>query len=96
VPSTKFIFHTTSRSNPIDVFLPDGINVNWTLVKDGWSCRFRKYAPGDTVLEGLEKEARGAKNGWGLICSWDRRGSGGTGTTVSRWTLLQDDVHWDS
>ena len=41
-----------------DVFLLDGTHVNHTLVKDGWCWWYRKYAPGDTVLEGLEKEAR--------------------------------------
>jgi endonuclease YncB( thermonuclease family) len=46
-----------------DVLLPDGTNVNYTLVKDGWCWWYRKYAPGDTVLEGLEKEARDAKKG---------------------------------
>jgi micrococcal nuclease len=45
------------------VLLPDGTNVNHTLVKDGWCWWYRKYAPGDTVLEGLEKEAREAKKG---------------------------------
>jgi hypothetical protein len=45
------------------VFLPDDTNVNHTLVKDGWCWWYRKYAPGDTVLEGLEKEAREAKKG---------------------------------
>ncbi len=40
-----------------DVLLPDGTNVNQVLLKDGWCCWFRKYAPCDTVLEGLEKEA---------------------------------------
>jgi endonuclease YncB( thermonuclease family) len=39
----------------------DGTNVNHTLVKDGWWCR--KYAPGDTVLEGLEHEARAGRKG---------------------------------
>jgi Staphylococcal nuclease homologue len=34
-----------------------------TLVKDGWCWWYRKYAPGDTVLEGLEKDAREAKKG---------------------------------
>jgi micrococcal nuclease len=33
------------------------------LVEDGWCWWYRKYAPGDTVLEGLEKEARAAKKG---------------------------------
>ena len=43
-----------------DVLLPDGTNVYHTLVKDGWCWWYRKYAPRDTVLEGLEKEARDA------------------------------------
>jgi len=42
---------------------PDDTNVNHSLVKDGWCWWYRKYAPGDTVLEGLEKEAREAKKG---------------------------------
>jgi micrococcal nuclease len=45
------------------VILPDGTNVNHTLVKDGWCWWYWMYAPGDTVLEGLEKEAREAKKG---------------------------------
>ena len=46
-----------------DVFLRDGTNVNHTLVKDGWCWWYRKYAPGDTVLDKLEKEAREARQG---------------------------------
>jgi endonuclease YncB( thermonuclease family) len=46
-----------------DVLLPDGTNANHTLVKDGWCWWYRKYAPEDTVLEGLEQEAREAKKG---------------------------------
>ena len=46
-----------------DVILPDGINLNQELVKQGWCWWYRKYAPGDTVLEGLEKEAREARKG---------------------------------
>ena len=46
-----------------DVLLPDGTNVNHTLVKNGWCWWYRKYAPEDTVLEGLEKEAREAEKG---------------------------------
>ena len=34
-----------------------------TLVKEGWCWWYRKYAPGDTMLEGLEKEAREARIG---------------------------------
>ena len=29
-----------------DVLLPDGMNVNHTLVKEGWCWWYRKYAPG--------------------------------------------------
>jgi micrococcal nuclease len=46
-----------------DVFFHDGTNVNHQHVKDGWCWWYRKYAPGDTVLEGLENEAREAKKG---------------------------------
>ena len=46
-----------------DVLLLDGTNVDHTLIEDGWCWWYRKYAPGDTVLEGLEKEAREAKKG---------------------------------
>lgn len=46
-----------------DVLLADGTNVNQELVKDGWCWWYRKYAPGDTVLEGLEQEAREAGRG---------------------------------
>ncbi len=48
-----------------DVMLSDGTNVNHELVKDGWCWWYRKYAPGNTELETLEKEARVAKN-----CLW--------------------------
>ena len=37
------------------------MNLNQELVKQGWCWWYRKYAPGDTVLEGLEKEAREGK-----------------------------------
>jgi endonuclease YncB( thermonuclease family) len=46
-----------------DVLLLDGTNVNHMLVKDGWCWWYRKYAPRDTVLEGLEQEAREGQNG---------------------------------
>jgi endonuclease YncB( thermonuclease family) len=42
------------------------MNLNQELVKQGWCCWYRKYAPGDTVLEGLEKDARKGRKGlWG-------------------------------
>ena len=46
-----------------DVILPDGTNVNHTLVKDGWCWWYRKYAPLNTELEQLEKSAREARKG---------------------------------
>jgi micrococcal nuclease len=45
------------------VVLSDGMNVNHELVKEGWCWWYRKHAPGDTILEGLEKEARDTKKG---------------------------------
>jgi len=47
----------------VDVLLPGGTNVNHSLVEDGWCWWYRKYAPGDVVPEGLEKEARETKKG---------------------------------
>jgi hypothetical protein len=39
------------------------MNLNQELVEQGWCRWYRKYAPGNTVLEGLEKEAREGKKG---------------------------------
>lgn len=39
------------------------MNLNQELVKQGWCWRYRRYAPGETVLEGVENEAREAKKG---------------------------------
>ena len=44
-----------------DVQLSDGTNINHALVKDGWCWWYWKFALGDTVLEGLELEAREAR-----------------------------------
>ena len=46
-----------------DVILPDGMNLNQELVKQGWCWWYRKYAPLDTELERLGKDARDAKKG---------------------------------
>ena len=46
-----------------EVILPDGMNLNHELVKQGWCWWYRKYAPGDAVLEGLEKDARAGRKG---------------------------------
>lgn len=55
----------------VDMSLLDGTNVNHTLVKDSWCWWYRKYAPLDTELEKLEKDAREAKKGLvGRSCSY--------------------------
>lgn len=43
-----------------DVLLPDGTNINHELVKNGWCWWYRKYAPGNVILDELERRARGA------------------------------------
>ena len=60
-----------------DVLLRDGTNVNQELVKAGWCWWYRKYAPEDTELEKLEKDAQ---KGCGVIQLRSRHGSGGIGT----------------
>jgi endonuclease YncB( thermonuclease family) len=55
--------HDKYKRTLADVLLPDGTNLNQELVKQGWWWWYRKYAPGDTVLEGLEKAAREARIG---------------------------------
>ena len=60
-----------------DVLLPDGTNVNHRLVKDGWCWWYRKYAPGDMMLEELGTRARASGIGlWAdpaLIPPWEWR-----------------------
>jgi endonuclease YncB( thermonuclease family) len=46
-----------------DVHLADGTNVNQRLVNGGWCWWYRQYAPGNVVLEKLEKDARDSKKG---------------------------------
>ena len=46
-----------------DVLLPDGTHVNHRLVEDGWCWWYQTYASGDTVLEGLERDARERRKG---------------------------------
>ena len=43
--------------------LPEGTNVNHELVKEGQCWWYRKYAPGNTALEGLERAARVERKG---------------------------------
>jgi endonuclease YncB( thermonuclease family) len=44
--ATMHVTHIARRLGPTlaDVILPDGTNVNHTLVKDGWYWWYRKYA----------------------------------------------------
>jgi endonuclease YncB( thermonuclease family) len=62
-----------------DVLLSDGTNVKHTLVKVGWCWWYWKYASGDTILEGLEKQVRyGRKSLWAdpqpvLPWAWRKR-----------------------
>jgi Staphylococcal nuclease homologue len=55
--------HDKYKRTIADVLLPDGTNVNYQLVKDGWCWWFRRYAPEDSELEQSELEAREAKKG---------------------------------
>ncbi len=49
-----------------DVILPDGDNLNQILVKEGMCWWYRKYSPGNAVLEHLESDAREKQMGlWG-------------------------------
>ena len=55
--------HDKYRRTLADVLLPDGMNLNQELVRQGVCWWYRKYASGDTVLEGLEKDAREGRRG---------------------------------
>jgi micrococcal nuclease len=46
-----------------EVILPDGMNLNHELVRQGWCWWYRKHASGHALLEGLEQDARDAKKG---------------------------------
>ena len=46
-----------------EVMLPDGMNLNQELVKQGLCWWDKRYAPGDKNLEALEKDARRQKLG---------------------------------
>jgi hypothetical protein len=61
-----------------DVLLPDGTNVNHSLVKDGWCWWYRKYAPGIRCWKGWRRKHETPRKGCGSIQHPSRRGSGGT------------------
>jgi micrococcal nuclease len=74
-----------------DVFLLDGTHVNHTLVKDGWCWWYRKYAPLNTELEKLVKDAREAKQGFWAdpspIPPWVYRRNTGSGKVYSKGSI---------
>ena len=51
------------RNGPVEPHAREVTVQTHTQVKDGWCWWYRKYAPGDTVLENLEKKERERKNG---------------------------------
>ena len=53
------------------------------LAKECWCWWYRKYAPGDTVLEGLDQDAREAKKGLWADSHPGHRGSDGEGSNDS-------------
>jgi len=60
------------------MLLPHGTNVNHRRVKDGWCWWYRKYAPGDTILEEGRWQPEEIRKGCGRIHSLYRCGSGGS------------------
>jgi endonuclease YncB( thermonuclease family) len=62
------------------IMLPDGRNVNEAMVKDGYAWWFRKYAPYDSTLEKLEREAKESGRGlWAdphAVPPWEFRHAG--------------------
>ena len=53
------VTHIARRLGPslADVILPDGTNVNHTLVKDGWCWWYRKYAAASPQLGAISDSA---------------------------------------
>jgi endonuclease YncB( thermonuclease family) len=43
--------------------MPDGLNLNGKLIRQGWCWWYRTYAPRNVELEKLELGAREAKHG---------------------------------
>src|SRR5688572_22092718 len=81
MPASKVTVKPRTKDNygrtVAEVELPDGVNLNRQLVKDGCCWWFRKYAPNDEVLKGLEADARRQKLGlWAdpnPVAPWDFR-----------------------
>jgi micrococcal nuclease len=41
-----------------EVLLPDGVNVNLELVRNGWCWWYQQYAPDNVILAELQRRAR--------------------------------------
>ena len=69
-----------------DVSLPDGLNVNLELVRNGWCWWYQKYAPDNVILAELQRRAR--RSGLGLwadphpVPPWEWRKKGAHRTSV--------------
>jgi hypothetical protein len=55
----------SSTGAAVFICLSNRMKLNQELVTRGWCWWYRKYAPGNTVFEGLEKEARGEERAMG-------------------------------
>jgi hypothetical protein len=53
----------SSTGAAVFICLSNGMMLNQEHVTRGWCWWYRRYPPGDTVLEGLENDAREAKKG---------------------------------
>jgi hypothetical protein len=74
-----------------DVILPDGKILNYEVVKAGLAWWFRRYAPNDPTLGGLEYRAREAKRGlWLYVIQCRRRNSEETNQHLLRKGLTLD------
>ena len=69
--------HDRYQRTIADVILPDGHILNYEIVKARLAWWFRRYAPNDPTLEGLEFQARQAQRGlWsdrGPVPPWEFR-----------------------
>jgi hypothetical protein len=73
-----------------DLLLSDGTNVDHTLVKEGWCWWYQKYAPGDTVLEGLED---GSPRGEERLVGRSAAGAA-VGVAENEFALAGDIIDW--
>lgn len=79
-----------------DVILEDGRSLNRELVRAGLAWWYRQYAPGDTTLESMEKQAREAKVGlWSdpdPVPPWAWRKTGKTAMAWAEYRSLEKEA----